>query len=230
MQTCHFLFFEHALVLDGHHLDEVLDIAVPVVKHASCEGRTRMKIVLTDEFKEFLARYGVLDQRELYHIHIAEIVKRMVGVINVGHTATHTRSKVTTRFAQYHHATARHILATMVAGTLDDRRGSRVAHAKTLTYHSVDIELTRGGTIETGITSYNILFGFEVIAATSRRQNRDATTRKTLAEVVITLTFKFDVESLYGKGTKALTCRAFELDINGIIRQARFTVFLGDNT
>lgn len=38
VQLFHLLLLEHALVLDGHHLDEVLDVAVPVVEHTTCEG------------------------------------------------------------------------------------------------------------------------------------------------------------------------------------------------
>ena len=38
VQFLHFLLLEHALVLDGHYLDKVLDVAVPVVEHATCEG------------------------------------------------------------------------------------------------------------------------------------------------------------------------------------------------
>ncbi len=34
----HLLLLEHAFVLDGHNLDKVLDVAVPVVEHATCEG------------------------------------------------------------------------------------------------------------------------------------------------------------------------------------------------
>ena len=38
VQFLHFLLFEHTFVLDGHYLDEVLDVAVPVVEHTACEG------------------------------------------------------------------------------------------------------------------------------------------------------------------------------------------------
>ena len=38
VELFHFLLLEHALVLDWHHLDEVLDVAVPVVEHTTCEG------------------------------------------------------------------------------------------------------------------------------------------------------------------------------------------------
>ena len=38
VKLLHLLFFEHAFVLDRHYLDEILDVAVPVVEHATCEG------------------------------------------------------------------------------------------------------------------------------------------------------------------------------------------------
>ena len=87
MKSRHFLLFEYALILDGHYLNEVLDVTVPVVEHATCKGRTGMQIVLTDEFEQFLTRDTVLYQRELHHIHVAEIVEGVLRVIDVGHTA-----------------------------------------------------------------------------------------------------------------------------------------------
>ena len=38
VQFLHFLLLEHALVLDGYYLDEVLNVAMPVVEHPACEG------------------------------------------------------------------------------------------------------------------------------------------------------------------------------------------------
>ena len=83
-----------------------------------------MQVVLTDEFEQLLARYRVLYQRELHHIHITEVVEGMVGVVDVGHTTTHTSGEVTTCLTQHNHASASHILAAMVASTLDDSDGT----------------------------------------------------------------------------------------------------------
>ena len=140
MQACHLLFFEHALVLDGHYLDEVLDVTMPVVEHTTSEGRACVQIVLTDELEQFLARNRVLNQRELHHIHVAEVVERMVRVVDVGHTARHSCGEVAARLSEHHHATAGHVLAAVVASTLDDGDGSRVSDAEALADLTIDIE------------------------------------------------------------------------------------------
>ena len=60
MQTGHLLLFEHPFVLDGYYLDEVFDIAMPVVEHTPCEGTACVQIVLADELEQFLPRNTVL--------------------------------------------------------------------------------------------------------------------------------------------------------------------------
>ena len=49
------LFLKNTLVLDGHYLNEVLDVTVSVVEHAACQGRTCVQVVLTDELEQFFA-------------------------------------------------------------------------------------------------------------------------------------------------------------------------------
>ena len=80
--------------------------------------------MLADELEQFFTRDTVFYQRELHHIHVAEIVERVVGVIDIGYAATHTGGEVAPGLAQHHHAAARHVLAAVVACALDDGDGS----------------------------------------------------------------------------------------------------------
>ena len=175
MQARHLLFFEHAFVLDRHNLDKVLDVAVPVVEHTSCQGRACVQIVLTNQLQQFFARYAVLNQREFNHIHVAEVVECVIGVVNIGHATTHTGSKVSACLTQHYHTSASHILAAVVAGTFNHSDGTRVTHSEALTYLTIYIEFARCSTVKSGVTCDNIFFGLKVVAATSRRQNRDTT-------------------------------------------------------
>ena len=118
------LFLENAFILDRHNLNEVYHVALPVVEHTSGEGRTCVQIVLTDEFEQFLATNAVLYESKFNHIHITEVVERVVWIIDVSHTTTHTSSEVATGLTQHYHTTASHILTAVVACTLDDRDGT----------------------------------------------------------------------------------------------------------
>jgi hypothetical protein len=114
----------------------------------------------------------------------------------------------------------------MVTSTLDDGDGSRVAHTESLTHLSVDVEFTRGGTIQPRVTGNDIFLGFKVFTVTGGRQDADAPAAKPLAEVVVTFALEFEVESVNGKCSERLACRAFELDVDSAVGQASLTVFL----
>ena len=124
MKLLHLLFFKHAFVLDGDDLDEVFDVTMPVVEHTACEGRARVQVVLTDQFKQLLTTDTILDQREFHHIHITEVVERVVRVIDVCHATTHTSREVSSCLTQHDNASTSHILTAMVAGALDDCDGT----------------------------------------------------------------------------------------------------------
>ena len=149
-------------------MDEILDVARPVVEHAACEGGAGVEVMLADELEQFLARNAVLDERELDHVHVAEVVERMLGVIDVGHASRHTCGKVAARLAEHHDASTGHVFAAMVACTLDDGDGSGVAYAETFAHTTVDVQFAAGGTIEAGIACDDILFGVEGVARTGR--------------------------------------------------------------
>ena len=203
---------------------------MPVVEHTPCEGTACVQIVLADELEQFLPRNTVLYERELYHIHITEVVEGMIRVVDVCDAATHAGSEVAPSLAQYHHTATSHILATVVAGTFNHGDGTRVAHTEALAHLTVDIEFAAGGTIESRISGNDVLFGFVVIAPAGRRQDRDTPTTESLAEIVVGLAFQTDVQPFHGEGTKALACRPLELNLDRGIGQSLFTVLLGDDT
>ena len=80
--------------------------------------------MLAYEFQQFLARDAVLDEVDFNHIHVAEVVECVLGVVNVGHTTTHACSEVAARLAEHHHTTSRHVFAAVVAGSFDDGNGT----------------------------------------------------------------------------------------------------------
>ena len=175
LQFLHLFFLEHALVLDRHYLDEVFNVAVPVVEHGTGEFAARVEIVLADELVKLLAVGVFFHEIDFHHVHVAEIVEVVVLVPDVGHAARHTSGEVASRLAKHYHASTRHIFTAVVAGTLDDGNGSRVAHTETFTHLAVDVEFARGGTIETGVTGDDVVLGMEILTTSGWRQNRDAT-------------------------------------------------------
>ena len=69
----------------------------------------------------------------------------------------------------------------------------------------------------------------EVDVTSCGRQDADATTGKTLAEIVVGFAFQTQVQTANGKGTKGLTGRALELDIDGTVGQTLLAVLPGNS-
>ena len=150
-------------------LDEVFNIAVPVVEHATCQSGSGVQIMLANQFVKFLARDAVFNQRELHHIHVAEVVETVVGVVDVGDTARHAGGEVSAGLAEHDNASAGHILAAVVAGALDDGYGAGIADAEAFAHLTVDIQFAGGGAIEAGVAGDDIVLCAELFVAAGRR-------------------------------------------------------------
>ena len=70
----------------------------------------------------------------------------------------------------------------------------------------------------------------EVLTRAGGWQDGDPAAAETFAEVVVALAFESDVQATNGKGTKRLSRRSLELDVDGVSGQACLTVFPGDDT
>ena len=150
----------------------------------------------------------------------------MVGIIDVCHATRHTGGEVAARLAEHHHTAARHILTTVVAGSFDDGDGPRVSHAEALAHLTIDIELTARGTIEPGVTGYDIVLGGEV--GPGGRQDGNAPAGEALGKVVVGLALELEAHAMHQEGAERLACRALELHLYGVIRQACQSVPAGN--
>ena len=154
----------------------------------------------------------------------------MVGVIDISHAARHACREVAAGLAEHHHAAACHIFAAVVARSLDDGDGPAIAHAEALTDDAVDVQLARGGAVESGVARYDILFGLEFFTATGWRQDADASAGESLTEVVVGLALQPQVQALHSEGTERLTGRTFEFDSDSAVGQSSLAIFLGNDT
>ncbi len=201
---------------------------VPVVEHGAGELTACIEVVLANQLVQLLAVGAVLHEVDLHHVHVAEVVEVVVLVPYIGNTTTHTCGEVTARLTEHYHSTACHVLTAVVAGTLDDGYGTRVAHTEALAHLTVDVQLTACGTIETGVTCDDVVLGREVAA--DGRKDRNTTSRETLAEVVVSLTLELEVDTLYKETAEALACGALELHVHGLVGQSCLTILGGDET
>ena len=106
----------------------------------------------------------------------------------------------------------------MVAGALHHGGRARVAHRKAFARHAVEEGLPLNGAVEHRVAG-NDLFGSEAPEIVGRAHD-DASSRQTLAHVVIGLTHQVQRDAPRQEGTERLSGHAIELDMDGVVRQA----------
>ena len=95
-----------------------------MIEQGMCQRRTGLEIMLAHQFMQFLAGGLVFHQGKFYHLHVAEIVEVPVRIPDIGHATAHTSRKVSSGRAQHNDASARHVLATMIAYSFHHGYGS----------------------------------------------------------------------------------------------------------
>src|SRR6266852_1671417 len=130
------LALEHRAILGRQDFDELADIAVPVVEDALGRSAPGVLMVAHDERVDALYLLAVAERSQLDHPGVAAVVEAGVIVEHVGDSTAHPGGEVAPGAAQHDHRAARHVLAAMVADTLDDRRRAAVAHREALASHA----------------------------------------------------------------------------------------------
>ena len=184
--------------------------------------------MLADQFVQFLAADTILDEVDLHHVHIAEIVKVVVLVPNVGNTSRHAGGKVAPSLTEDDDSSSRHILTAVVTGSFEDGNGSRVTHTETLAHLTIDVELSGSGTIQSCVTCDDVLFSDEI--STGRGEDGDTPATESLGEIVICLAFQFEGHAMGEESTERLSRRTFELHVDGTVGKSLFPVFLDDSS
>ena len=146
----------------------------------------------------------------------------MVLVPHVGHATAHAGCKVASRLSQHDHAAPRHVLAAMVPHALYHGDGTRVAHGEPLSHGTVDVHLASRGPVEQRVARDGVLLSVEVRA--HGRHHRDASAAQRLAQVIVGLALQFEADALGQERAEALSCRPFELDVDGLVGQSGLTV------
>ena len=164
---------QYSLVFDWHYLDEVLYVVIPIIEHGASQLTACVEIVLTNQLVQLLAIGAVLDEVDLHHIHITEVVEVVVLVPDISDTTAHTSGEVAASLTEHYDTSTGHVLTAVVACTLDDGDGTRVTHTEALAHLTVDVKFTTCGTIETSVTCDDIILGREIAA--DRRKDGNTT-------------------------------------------------------
>ena len=116
----------------------------------------------------------------------------------------------------------------MIPRSFDDCRCTRISDTKALTSDATEIRFARDCAVHHGVSDDDVFqrITFEV----GVRLDNHPPTAQALAHVIVRLPSQLHRHTMRQKGGKALPRCSAELDVDGVLRQARMTVSLGDFT
>ena len=153
---------------------------------------------------------------------VVAIDETSVDVQHICKTAGHARTEIHAGASEYDHDAVSHVLAAMVASTLDDGSRAGIPHRKAFTRSPGGKQLASGSAIQAGVSDDRRLP--RDIAGALGRSNRDAAARHALTDVVVRIANEIQVQAGHVPGAETLSRRACELDVDRRVAHALVAV------
>ena len=205
--------FPHALCIVAVHLRGHIDEAV-ALQVAGCVQQLLGGLLLRR------------NRLQVDHRKIAALGEVAGFIQHIGHTTRHARREVAARLADDENHATRHVFAAVVAHALDDGDSAGVAHGETLARNTAQVALAGDRTIEHRVAGDDRVLGLE--ADLLMRADDELGSREALADIVVGLTGQFQRDALRTPCAEALPGNAGQLHHDGVFRQARMAVTLGN--
>src|SRR3954471_469966 len=220
---------QRALVVHRHDLDPgaLARELFPAREYAGRNPRVRSFRVLLDE-RAHLLEVLVLHVLELDQLGVAARRELALGVEHVGDTAAHARGEVATGRTEHHHATARHVLAAVVAGPLDDRVDARVAHREALAGEAAEERPPAGRAVQDGVADQDVLLRH--VRGVLGRAHRQNAAGEALARVVVGVAVEHHRDAAHQPAAEALAAVAVSAHDDRVVGQPLGAVAARDLT
>src|SRR5262249_7617369 len=170
-------------VILRHHLDEFGHHVLPEFEDVTAAIAARVAQVTFDHGAHLGDLLRVVQFLQRYHGRIAASRELPRHVEHISDAARHARGKVASGSSQYHHATACHVFAAVIADRLDDRLDAAVAHAKPFAGHAADVRLAARYAVKRDVAGDDVLLRHK--RGTLRGIKDDLSAAQSLAEVII---------------------------------------------
>src|SRR5262249_50920916 len=206
---------EHALVVARHDLHEARLEGDPVAENAGRVGRSGELDVAPDQVAHETDLVGLIEPLDVHHAEVTAPPEIAVDVEHVRDTARHAGSEVPPGTAEYDDPAARHVLASVVADTLDDRVDPAVAHAEPLAGHAAHAGLATRRAVEGDVADDDVLLGDE--RALLRREDDERAAREPLAPVVVGVALEGEADTARDESAEALPGRAGEVNLDRVV-------------
>ena len=164
----------------------------------------------------------IVQRVQFDHSHIALAGEASILVEDVRDTPAHPRAKIPTGFAQYYDQSTRHVLASMVANSLDHRGRAAVADGEAFARYAAKEGLPARGAIQRDVSDDNIFLGFE--GGIARRPNSHKAAGQALAAIVIGVTLEIECDTRREPRAETLSRRSLQMDLYRVRRQSVLSV------
>src|SRR5579875_144261 len=216
------LALQNLAVLRRHDLDEPRLIVIPVVQNSPGKLAFSVLIVARDKHPHLTALARIVQWFELDHSHVAAALEVACRIQHVRYTAAHSSREVASGATQDDHHASRHVLASVVAHSLDDRDRATVAHGKAFSRNAAEIGFAAGCAVQSDVADQDVIFRFE--RGCSRRAHNDETARKPLADIVVSVSFQIKGYSACQESTEALARRPLDVNLDRVRGQPLLAV------
>src|ERR671924_344842 len=146
------------------------------------------------------------------------ILELAVFVQDVSDAAGHARGKIAPRFADDHDPSPGHVLAPVVAHTLDDCPHSAVAHREPLAGHAANISLAAGCAVKCDVADDDVFLGSK--RRTLGRVENHFAAGKSFAKIVVGISFQLQRHTRRYERAEALAGRSLEVKMNCVLGKA----------
>ena len=96
------------------------------------------------------------DWLDIHHVEVAERVKELVCIQNVGDTTAHACSKIPSGFSKDNDCSSSHVLTSMVADAFNNGYCSAVSDSKAFSDHPTNEDTPGRGAIEQGVSGDDV--------------------------------------------------------------------------
>src|SRR5580692_8568149 len=114
-----------------------------------------------DQIPQFGAVLVIIDAGDPDHLLVDVTATVALLIEHIGHSTGHAGGEVAAGCTQHHDPSARHVLAAVIAHTLDDGFDAAVTHGETLPRHAAEVRLARGRPVQCHVADDDVLFGYE---------------------------------------------------------------------
>jgi hypothetical protein len=133
----------------------------------------------------------------------------MRWVIYISYSPTHSSSKITSKFPQYHSHSSGHVLTAVISNSFDNSTCAGITHTESFTCNPINIGLASCSSVKGHISNDDVFFCLKRHFVWN--SSNKSSTGQSLAKIIVTVSNRFQMQTSCSKASKALSSRASKI-------------------